>query len=352
MTDRSRATTGRSTISDIAALAKVSTATVSKAINGQPGVSEETRLRINAIAESLHWRPSARAVALTKRTSGAIGYLINRSPDILSSDLYFADLISGIERRLARENFWLLLQIDEFAGPDEEREAYVRLAREERVDGLILSETSAQDFRFGLVKELGLPAAIVSRPWTDPGIPWVGPATPGGGIVEAVGHLAELGHRKIAYVTGPENRSHVLYRNAAFMDAVAHVGLSVVGLRRTDFSAAAGAQATVSLLEQPQRPTAIVYDSDLMAIAACRTAAVRGLRVPQDLSVIGHDGLALGDWLTPSLTTIRQDVTLLGERCVEELLAQLGVVPPLTEEQRQFPDPVLVVRESTGPAPQ
>lgn len=336
----------RVTISQVAQLAGVSKATVSKAFNNRGGVSEETRRRVLGVAASLGWRPSARAVALTSGGAGAVGFVINRQPDLLSSDPYFAELLSGIERTLAEHGYWLLLQIAEHTTPAQERDAYAVLAQTQRIDGVFLAETRIIDQRFDVVHELDLPAVIVSRPWARTDIPWEGAASPGGGVAGAVAHLAALGHRRLAYVAGPPDRSHVQYRTQAFLAAVAANGLSVLGIVRTDFSAEQGYRAADELLGQPVAPTAILFDSDPMAIAGCRAAMARGLRVPEDLSVIGHDDIRLSRWTTPALTTIQQDVQGLGERCAKRLLGLLGVAIPPPEP---LPDPGLVVRESTGP---
>ncbi|OZM75910.1 LacI family DNA-binding transcriptional regulator [Pseudonocardia sp. MH-G8] len=336
----------RTTIAQVAQLAGVSKATVSKAFNNRGGVSAETRRRVLMAAESLGWRPSARAVALTSGGSGAVGFVINRAPDLLSSDPYFGELLSGIERTLAEHSYWLLLQIAEHTTPAQERDAYATLAQTQRIDGVFLVESRIMDQRFEVVDELNLPAVIVSRPWARTDIPWEGAADPGGGVADAVAHLAALGHRRVAYVAGPPDRSHVQYRTQAFLGAVAANGLSVLGIARTDFSAEEGHRATVELLGQRETPTAILYDSDPMAIAGCRAAHARGLRVPEDLSVIGHDDIHLSRWTTPALTTIQQDVQGLGERCAARLLGLLGV--PVAAPG-PLPDPVLVVRESTGP---
>jgi DNA-binding LacI/PurR family transcriptional regulator len=337
----------RATISQVAELAGVSKATVSKAFNNRGGVSGETRDRVLRVAQSLGWRPSARAVALTSGGAGAVGLVLNRPPDLLSSDPYFGELLSGVERTLAEHGFWLLLQIAEHVDAAEERRAYADLAQAQRVDGVFLAESRVIDQRFDVVAELGLPAVIVSRPWERTAIPWVGAADPGGGVADAVAHLAALGHRRLAYVAGPPDRSHVQYRTDAFLAAVATHGSSVLGIARTDFSAESGYRATGELLGQRERPTAILYDSDPMAIAGVRAARAQGLRVPDDLSVIGHDDIRLSRWTTPALTTIHQDVQGLGERCALRLLELLGVT---AAPQDPLPDPSLVVRESTGSA--
>lgn len=343
--------TKRPTIVDIARIAGVSTASVSKAMNNRPGLSDATRARVSEVADRLGWRPSARAVALT-RGGGvrAIAFHVNRNPDGLAVDPYFFDLLTGIERALVRHGFWMLLGIQEHASSDDEVEAYRTLGESQRVDGVIISDTRPGDPRFALVRELGLAAVIVSRPWSDPGLPWVGSAEPGGGMEEALAHLAALGHRRVAYVSGLEDRSHVMFRTEAFLHAATTSGLSVRGVTRTDFSPTAAGTATLALLDARERPTAIVYDNDLMALAGSQAAAGRGLQTPTDLSVIGHDDAVLGRLLRPALTTIKQDVVLLGERVALALLRELGVdIGDLPDGWDRLPDPYLVVRDSTGP---
>ena len=341
---RPGAPTKRLTISDIARLAGCSTATVSKAVNHQPGISEEARARVLRIAELAGWRPSARAVALAGR-SRTVGLVLDRSPDLLATDPYHAELVSGIESVLARHGYWLLLRIGTHESAAQEAATYRELAQSGRVDGVLVAETSVDDYRFALLRELGLPAVVVSRPWSPVDLPWEGPEHPGAGMDEAVRHLVARGRERIAYVCGPPNRSYVVYRTRTLLEAVAGCGASMVGVRQTDASAEQGHAATVALLEQPQRPGAILYDNDQMALAGCRAIVAAGLRVPDDVAVVGHDDLSVSRWFTPALTTVSQDVFGLGARCATRLLQLLG--EPLPDPE-PFADPVLVVRESAG----
>ena len=335
----------RVNISDVAALAGVSKGSVSKAMNGQPGISEGTRQRILRIAEQAGWTPSARAVALSSAGTRTVALLLNRSPDILAADPFWAELVSGIESVLSQHDYWLLLRIDSYSDPLDEARAYRDLMRSERVDGLLLAETRVDDYRFSLVRELGMPAVIVSQPWSPVDIPWVGPQDPGGGMDEAVRHLIDGGRRRIAYVTGPPTRSYVMFRTQTLNRAISEHGVVLVGVRSTDASSEQGFAATEALLAQPQRPDAIIYDSDQMALAGYRAIQLHGLRVPEDVAVIGHDDLYVSKWFTPSLTTVSQDVAGLGARCAARLLELLG--EPV-DALSPFEDPRLVVRESAG----
>ena len=331
-------------ISDIAALSGYSKGTVSKAINNRPGISEENRKHILQIAESAGWRPSARAVALASN-SRTIALIMNRAPDLLSADPYFAELLSGIQSVLSKHNYWLLLHIGMYKDQAEEARAYRELAQSDRVEGVLIAETQVDDHRFGLVKELGLPAVIVSKPWTAVDLPWEGPDAPGGGMDEAVRYLAERGRRKVAYVSGPPNRSYVMFRTKTLLSAIADQGAALVAMRQTNASAEQGFDATNELLDQINVPDAIVYDNDQMALAGCRAIQARGLKIPHDVAVIGHDDLYVSKWFTPALTTVSQDVEGLGVRCAARLLQILGndvEAPP------PFGDPTLQIRESAG----
>lgn len=339
----------RYTISDIARIAGVSTASVSKVINNKPGVSNSTRERVRQVVETLGWRPSAQAVALSKGSAGAIGFFLNRDANSLGDDPYFIDLLTGIESVLSEYGYWILLDIQRHATVESEKAAYRALGESRRVEGVILSNTRLVDPRFAIIQALDLKAVIVSRPWAEPDLPWVGSRDPGGGIDDALRHLADLGHRRVAYVSGPSDLSHVLYRSEAFLREAGDQGLLVSGIKRTDLSPAAAARATNQLLTASAPPTAIMYDSDILAIAGSQQAAAMGLSTPEDLSVVGHDDYQIGRWLRPLMTTIGQDVVLLGERVAHAILREIGVpVAPLADDWDRLPNPNLVIRESTG----
>jgi DNA-binding LacI/PurR family transcriptional regulator len=335
----------RKNISDIAALSGFSKGSVSKAINNRPGISEETRRHILGVAAAAGWRPAAGAVAMASQRSRTIGVILNRAPDLLASDPYFAELLSGVELVLAKHGYWLLIQIVEYRDQDEEMRAYRDLAESNRVDGVLISETRVEDFRLPLVKALGLPAVIVSKPWSEVDLPWEGPSSPGGGMDEAIRYLVDRGRDRIAYVSGPPNRSYVMFRTHTLVEAIGEQGASLVGIRPTDTSAEEGFAATDALMRQINRPNAIVYDNDQMALAGCRAIESHGLKIPDDVAIIGHDDLSVAKWFSPALTTVSQDIEGLGMRCATRLLTILGEI---VDELEPFGDPRLVVRESAG----
>lgn len=338
---------GRPTIADVAALAGVSVAAVSKAVNGKGGISAPTRDRILTAAAKLQWTPSAAAVALRGAKTRAIGMVAKRPPDLLSADPHFTLLISGIESELSPLGYGLLLHIvGEEAGAEEA--AYRRLARERRVDGVILTESRVGDTRFRLLRDLGLDAVLVGTPWRPDPVPSVRATDPDRGLRAAVAHLVELGHRRVAYVSGPEDRVHTRHRRRVVEDALAAHDLAPSHAIVADFTAAAAADAVGRLLADRRPPTAVLFANDSMAVAGMSAARRLGVDVPAGLSVIGHDDLPLGELVHPRLTTVRQDLLGLGRAAARALLAALGEARDATVDVRP---PELVVRESTGPAP-
>lgn len=335
------------TITDVAALAGVSVAAVSKVVNGKGSISAATRERVLTAASKLQWTPSAAAVALRSAKTRAIGMVAMRSPDLLSADPHFTLLISGIESELSPLGYGLLLHIvgEE---PSAEEAAYRRLADERRVDGVVLTESRIGDTRFELLRTLGVNAVLVGSPWRADPVPSVQATGLGSGIRAAVDHLVGHGHRRVAYVSGPEDRVHTVHRRRVFEDALAAHGLTPSHSLVSDFTAAGAVAAIGALLADRNRPTAVLFANDSMAVAGLSAARRLGVDVPGELSVIGHDDLPLGELVYPQLTTVRQDLVGLGRAAALVLLASLGEVDAEPVDVRP---PELVVRESTGPAP-
>ena len=335
---------GRPTISDVAAHAGVSKGLVSFALNDRPGVSADTRGRILAAAEELGWRPSVRARSLSVDRSFALGLVIGRSTEVIAADPFFHAFIAGVESEFSRSGQVLVLAA---ATPGrEEAETYRSLAADRRVDGVILSDLRAADERLPLVEELGLAAVTLGRPDRPSPFPSVS-VDDGAGIRTAVDHLVSLGHRRIAHVAGPDTMLHGHRRTVAFETAMHGVGLDPVVVP-TDFSASEGARATRELLGRSDRPTAIVYSNDHMAIAGLAIARRAGIAVPDELSITGFDNTELADHVFPSLTSVATDAATWGAVAARTLLASIAGHAPADVE---LDAPRLVVRESTAAPP-
>jgi DNA-binding LacI/PurR family transcriptional regulator len=333
----------RWTIADVARRAGVSKGAVSFALNGRPGVAEDTRRRILAVAEELGWTPSNRARGLSVKRAFALGLVVARDPALLGSDPFFPAFIAGVETILAERSQSLVLQV--VSNADDEAEGYRRLARDQRVDGVFLTDLRRHDPRLALVEQLGLPAVTLNVPDESSRYP-AARLDHRPGIAAAVDHLVGLGHTRIAHVAGPEVYVHGHGRREAFEHALALHGLRPQAIEVSDFTAAGGREATLRLLAGKRRPTAIVYANDLMAIAGLHVAQQQGIDVPRALSITGYDDTELAAQLHPALTTVRTDVFAWGQVAADMLLA---LVEGETVPDVELRAPELVVRDSTAP---
>ena len=337
----------RTTIGDVARRAGVSNGAVSLALNGRSGVGEGTRQRIRVAAEELGWRPNIGARSLLSSRAFAVGLILSRQPELLGADPFFPSFIAGVESEIAPRGYSLVLQVV----PDDPKtvaDAYRRMAQESRVDGVFLTDLRLRDMRLLLVRELDLPAIAVGRPAERTSVPAV-MIDDHLGVREAVAHLLALGHRRIAFVQGPAEYVHSASRAATWRAALRRARVPDGPLETADFSGPGGAAAMSRLLESPERPTAVVFANDIMAIAGMSVAAQAGVAVPRDLSVVGFDDVPLAAHVNPPLTTVRQEVSLWGRAAAAALLS--------TVEDRQpsiaaLPSSQLIVRASTAPVPE
>ncbi|MFF7291230.1 LacI family DNA-binding transcriptional regulator [Microbacterium sp. NPDC008134] len=313
-------------IDDVARLAGVSTATVSRALSGRGKVSDDTRARVLGAAESLGYVVSSRASSLASgrtRTVGVIVPYLDR--------WFFSTVLSGVSSALMRAGFDITLYN---ITPDREtrRHVFDTFLRRQGVDAVIAVSIRLDDDETRRLLELGLPIIAIGGPHPTLDTLTVDEL----GIARlATEHLIGLGHREIAYIgAGPEfdNEFHVpTNRRRGFEEALADAGIPVDPslVVAADFTIAGGLRAATQLLTgDGSRPTAVFAASDEMAIGAILAARDHGLRVPEDLSVIGIDGHELGEIF--GLTTVDQFPLQQGERAAATVLARLGVgsVPP------------------------
>ena len=334
----------KATIGDVAARAGVSKSAVSFVFNGRPGVGESAKERILAAAQELNWRPDARARALSISRAQALGLVIRREPELLSTDPFFPQFVAGVESTLSQVGYALVLQVVD--GEQAEHDAYARFAREARVDGVFLTDLRFDDERPAQLTEMQLPYVLLgSGAGEDPALIGLDDAA---GIRRAVRHLHALGHQRIAHVAGSDRYVHSRVRREAWADEMAQLGLEPGPVIEADFTGAFGARATHELLDHPYSPTAIIYANDIMAIAGISAAIDRGKRVPHDLSIVGFDDIPLAPYIMPPLTTVRRDVFRWGSECARTLVAIVEAEHPGPVQ----PPPVeFIVRGSTGPAP-
>lgn len=332
----------RPTISDVASRAGVTRAAVSFALNGQPGVSAATRERIVAIAAEMGFQPSSAARALSNGNAGAFGLVIGRPAATLGFEPFYMQFVSGIEAELSPGHIALLLTLTEDQAT--EIAAYRTWWAQRRVDGVLLVDLQPDDPRVAVLQQLRLPAVAVGNPTASGSFPavWGDDAATMRAIVR---YLADLGHRRIARVSGISRYLHTQIRTDALGQAARAAGLDAV-VAEADFTSEHGAEATRGLLQSAQPPTAIVYDNDLMAVAGLGQAQQMGLAVPADLSIVAWDDSVLCELVRPPLTAMHRDIAGLGgeaARLLRKLVAGERV------GNCQAPAPVLTPRGSTAP---
>src|SRR5947209_9260683 len=247
----------RPTISDIARRAGVTKAAVSFALNGQPGVSAATRERILAIAAEIGFEPSSAARALSDGRAGAFGLIIDRPAQTLGSEAFFMQLISGIQAELTKDHTTLLLTMAEDQA--EEIRTYRTWWAQHKVDGVFLVDLQVRDRRIRVLEDLGMPAVVLGTPRGTGSLPAVWQDDQAA-TETIVGHLAALGHRRIARVGGFARYWHSRLRTDALAQAAGAAGIEAVSVA-ADYTAEHGAAATRDLLVQAEPPTVIVYDN-------------------------------------------------------------------------------------------
>ena len=349
MPDKKRSS-GRVTIVDIARKAGVSRGAVSFALNDRPGLSVATRERILSVAKEVGWYPSSAARALQGSRVNACGLVLARPAETLAFEPFFMGLVAGIESELASRSVALTIQVVD--GVEAELEVHRRWSGERRVDGVFVVDLRVKDPRPDALVRLGLPAVILSGsrgPYPLPTV-WQNEAEV---VVGAVRYLAALGHRRIARVGGVADFLQTENRNAAYMETVEELGLVPV-VAATDFRAETGAHVTRQLLASPGRPTAFIYESDILAVAGLGVAHEMGLHVPRDLSIIAWDDSPFCQVVHPPLSAVTRDVPRLGARACRSLLELIdqGQCSDLELPYGQFTPRGSTARAPTNPGPE
>ena len=332
----------RLTIRDIAELAGVSIATVSRAVNGRGDVSEETRAMVRRIAREHGYRANRDARGLSTGRTGLVGVTLP-----MIHPTYFSAIVGSIAEALDERDMWIVLCP---TGHQHDREvSLIDRLMHGTTDGaiLVLPEETGTELR-ALIRQ-GFPCVVVDpseKP--DDDIPAVS-AAHSAGADQAVRHLLGLGHRRIAAITGPRHRLATEERLRGYYAALAGAGVPTDPrlVAVTEFKVEGGHEAMARLLALPDPPTAVFAFNDPLAIGAMQAARARGLRVPDELSVVGFDDTTEARFVTPALTTVRQPLEEMGRMAVS-LLTQL------LRQQAQKSVHIelatrLIVRESTAP---
>jgi len=339
----------RITIRELARLSGVSVGTVSRALNGYADVRPETRERIMRLAQELDYTPAAAARSLVTQRSHVIGVFMETGeghPDLQHP--FFHEVLGGLKQRVGAHGYDLLLFASERPGNGYGPHSYLKRARHHAVDGVALIGLDREDQEVRRLTRAEIPCVGIDMELEGTATEVV-MSDNVSGAEAAVRHLHDLGHRRIATITGMLESRPGIDRLRGYRAAAQALGLAYRDEYVTygDFYAESGREQTARLLQLPERPTAIFAAADMMAIGAVRAVAEAGLRVPEDLSIVGFDDIQLAPHINPPLTTMRQDKLGLGAAAGDALVARIAGDPGRPPLHRL---PVeLVVRGSTAP---
>lgn len=321
---------------EVAELAGVSQAAVSRVFTPGASVSAEMRAKVLAAARQLGYRPNVIARSLSQQSSRIIGLVMIRfwNP-------FYARLLQEFTNRLQSLGYWVLaLNVAD----DTPLEKAIPMALQYQVDGLIVTSATLSS---GLAEEcarVGTPVVMFNRYSLESSVNAVCCDNVAGGRMVA-NALLSAGHSRLAYIAGEAGSSTNRDREQSFTERLAEKGVSLYARESGDYSYESGYQAALRLLERSPRPDAIFCANDLMAMAALDAARWHaGLRVPEDVSIIGFDDIAIASWPKYDLTTIHQPVDRMVDATIEVLLQ--AIQQPQPERVVRFIAPTLTVRSS------
>ena len=326
---------------DVARLAGVSTSTVSHVINKDRFVSESVTDKVEAAIKALNYAPSALARSLKLNQTRTIGMLITAS-----TNPFYSELVRGVERSCFERGYSLVLCNTE--GDEQRMNRNLETLMQKRVDGLLLLCTEThQPSREIMQRYPSIPTVMMDWSPFDGESDLIQDNSLLGGDL-ATQHLIEKGFTRIACITGPLDKTTAQERLNGYRQAMNNAGLAILpGYEVSgDFEFEGGVPAMEKLLALPEPPHAVFAGNDAMAVGAYQALYQRGLRVPDDVAVIGYDDIQLAQYMMPPLTTIHQPKDSLGELAVDALLHRLQ--DPEAEPQVLVLTPELVVRQSVG----
>jgi len=336
----------RPTQRQIAEEVGVSRTTVSLVLNNVPGVriSSGTRQRIVEVARRLNYYPDAAARTLVSGRTQTIGFVLCQSPDRIFADAFLPEVLRGVGDAVQESGFRVLVHsVEDVIAPD----AYVGLVREKQTDGIILSGPRSDDRQLARLRAEGFPIVLLGQlsgsdfPFVD--VDNVGAAK------QAVNHLLELGHRRIGMITNaPLTYTAARDRLTGYRQVLEEAGVTYEQelVRYGDFREESGFHAMRQLLSLAEPPTAVFVASDLVAFGALVAIKEQGLRVPDDVSLVGFDDVRLAHYVDPPLTTVRLPAYGLGYQAATLLTQLIGTGS--VGAQQILLQTELVVRESCG----
>ena len=326
-------------IREIARRARVSTATVSRAINRVPTVDPQLSERVWKVVEELGYYPNTQARALVSGRSRIFGLIVSEI-----TNPFFPEIVQTFENLAVEHNYEILLTST--IHDPKRMELSVRRMIERRVDGVAILTFGMEESLLEHLRYRQVPLVFVD----------VGPDTPlvaniqidyRNGIRQAVQHLSSLGHVRIAFVSGPLGLKSAVARRIAFQESMTEIGLPANLIVEGDHTLEGGMSALAQVIAAQGQPTAVMCSNDMMAIGVMREAFERGIHVPGDLSVVGFDDIRLAQFTAPPLTTVQMSQSELARLAFQALLNAVGNVSEQANKREYRLTTKLILRRST-----
>lgn len=329
------------TIRDVASKAGVSIATVSRVLNRSSPVSSDKQASVIEAAEALGYSPNPAALSLLNKQTGGIGVLL----PYLTGE-FFSELLRGLDDA-AREHDLILIVSSSHRRPSDFQRSMQML--DKRVDGLVVMAPEIDPASAASILGSDTPVVFLNT-YADGVLADVVNFDNRAGAFAVTQHLLELGHREIALVRGPDKSRDAHERVRGYREAMAEAGVADTARLEVsgDYTREAGYNAAEEILRWAARPTAIVACNDYCAKGVMSALSKRGVRVPEDVSVTGFDGLPSGQFSVPPLTTVRVPIRDIGYRAICRLAARISGDIATGERQRHVEPVELVVRDSTA----
>ena len=330
-------------IKEVARLAKVSTATVSRTINGSDKVTAETAERVRRAIEALKFYPNTNARALGSGRSSLYGLIIS---DITNP--FFPELVKSFEDVAVQFGQEVLIANTNY-DPHRMEVCVIRMLQR-KVDGVAIMTSEMEEHLIDELRGRRIPLLFLDTGKPQKGVSNIA-IDYAAGIDAAVEHLSELGHKSISFISGPANLASARLRRKAFIQSMKRKRLQVdqdhieEGNHRMD----GGHEAMLRLLSKEKRPTAVLTSNDMTAIGAIGALAEHGIKIPRDISVIGFDDIELSAFTQPALTTVRLSRQEIAKVAFRALYNAQGDVSAKGAEY--VIQPTLIERKSTGPVP-
>ncbi len=337
---------GKVTISDIAKQFNVSTTTISNALNNKPGVGKETREKIVQFARELDYRPNYFAKGLVANQSFAIGLIVTNF-----SDPYYHELALGVQSKVDEHGYGMMLFNTNHSVENERR--LIEMLEARGADGIILSTVVHDDPNIDLLNEIQIPYVLASRlilnPRKSSTINSVS-ADNYGGAYEAARHLCRLGHTKIAVIAGDMRASSAIMRAEGTRDAFAEFDITIPPdlFVECGYSKSHAYKVAKDILARQDKPTAFLTHGDNMALGVREVAYENGLRIPEDLAIIGFDDISFASLAGIELTTVSQNQYLMGKTGAELLLDKIKNEPKPGISNNIVLEAELIIRKSCG----